>query len=80
MPTIIEFTILSPIWKLNDVPTRFIINIISAPTIEFITNFMTFFTGNEKYFPKIIIIAIHAINDNMILLSIFLIPFCFLTL
>ena len=60
--------------KLNEVPTRFIRKIITAPKIELPTNFIIFFNGKEKYFPKIIKIAIHAINVKMILLSIFVPP------
>lgn len=70
IPTIIELIILKPIWKLNDAPTKFITNIIIAPTTELAINLIIFFSGNAKYFPKIKRIAIHAIKDKITLLSI----------
>ena len=71
IPTTTELIMLKPIWKLKDVPTKFIKKIIKAPRSEFPISFIIFFRGNEKYFPNTIKIAIHAINTKIILLSIF---------
>ena len=47
---------LSPIWKLKDVPIKFIINIIKAPIIEFKKNFIINFKGTMKILHRMKII------------------------
>ena len=53
IPTTIAVPILSPIWKLNAVPIRFIININIPPNIAFPINFNILFNGNINILPII---------------------------
>lgn len=59
-PTNILVKTFSPIWNPKLAPTKFIIKIVSPPSIELKTNFNTFFIGTINIFPNINKKQIHA--------------------
>lgn len=69
-PAINAVIILSPIWKLNEVPTMFISQIAKPPSIELVSIVIIFFTGNKRIFPNIKIKIIQVINEISIVISI----------
>lgn len=70
IPTIIAFSMLSPIWKLKELPIKFIIKINSIPRQELTISFIAILKGMIKLFPNIKIIATQATNVKIIFVSI----------